>query len=839
MLEASARFLSLLNFSDSNHSSKDVHNSEMKQLPLNFMQHDVSLMSTQWTLPTYLSHHLHFCLDNCSERDLVAYIKWKSEHDIQTFAQWMRIIASTLTIPMESESALIGEWYEHLLHTKHAHHASERDRQQRDGDSAHDSASEDEEQYSYSISTAELDGCSNATPAHNQKVVAHTLHRTRDDDDVVAEEEEEDEEDEDVDEDEESEQQDEEDSGDYDEDDEDDDDGDQEDSEVDQPTLKAAHHSRHEALAQVKSQTVSQSQSHPSQRSHLNVSYGSTHTHNTHYNYLLPKAMLSAAYTNNYVALSKTHRAQSVTLSNLLDLPSSWLLHLFSNYFDFHILLNTLPLVCHQFRSLSGDTNVWKSIKIPISVVRRVYADPSKPRSASSHATVAAAGAGHALTHMHHHDGGGGDDDDDAKEMAAHDEHRMDQTSIYENLVDHEHTRLFVSFLIRCCRLLQVITFEGSIEESDWHAWNHMMKVFGNHALRQIKWHCHHKQVQHPPMSVAQYFRMFRRRAHGQSSQSSQSDLHSRDEQQMHRPHNNNLVVIDTLFVRCRHISRRGYCWLQALSFIPTIEHIHCAALSRSDDVQHMIYHLNNLKTLNVNILGPRHPNRNFHAHHRLALQSIARLIPPTVTEFAIPVSVQEDFVQQCFTKMPRLENLDFFRLTTPHQNVDIDSWACCLSSESIYHLAAHCKHLKKCQLFVKCFKPQTQIWDAVKFLLQQCKGIHMLTIGMTESETLNGLDKLLPPESGSTAAVNASVTAIDPLHGMQTAIDAIDGTQGQQQQQLHNHTGNGNHIEYDKLSKRYFDQLKRVPFLRKRFRKFKKKTMKFPKFTIMWCLLT
>mmetsp|Transcript_1807 Transcript_1807/g.3546 ORF Transcript_1807/g.3546 Transcript_1807/m.3546 type:complete len:218 (-) Transcript_1807:659-1312(-) len=102
--------------------------------------------------------------------------------------------------------------------------------------------------------------------------------------------------------------------------------------------------------------------------------------------------MLSAAYANNYVALSKTHRAQSVTLSNLLDLPSSWLLHLFSNYFDFHILLNTLPLVCHQFRSLSGDTNVWKSIKIPISVVRRVYADPSKPRSAS-HATVAVAAA--------------------------------------------------------------------------------------------------------------------------------------------------------------------------------------------------------------------------------------------------------------------------------------------------------------------------------------------------------------------------------------------------------------------------------------------------------------
>ena len=144
-----------------------------------------------------------------------------------------------------------------------------------------------------------------------------------------------------------------------------------------------------------------------------------------------------------------------------------------------------------------------------------------------------------------------------------------------------------------------------------------------------------------------------------------------------------------------------------------------------------MIYHLDHLRTLNVNILGPRHPNRNFHSHHRLALKSISHLIPRSVTEFAIPVSVQEDFVKECFSRMPLLENLDFFRLTTPHQNVDIDSWACCLSSDTIYHLAKHCRNLKKCQLFVKCFKPKTQIWDAVKFLLQNCRGIYALSFSL------------------------------------------------------------------------------------------------------------
>merc|ERR1712013_350713 len=100
-------------------------------------------------------------------------------------------------------------------------------------------------------------------------------------------------------------------------------------------------------------------------------------------------------------------------------------------------------------------------------------------------------------------------------------------------------------------------------------------------------------------------------------------------------------------------------------------------------------------------------------------------------------------------------------------------------------------------------------------FLLHSCKGIHMLTIGMTEKETLHGLHKILPPEQGDEVA---DVDAQGSGSGASASTSAL---------------------EYDKLSKRYFDQLKKVPFLRKRFRKFKKKTMKFPNFRIMWCLLT
>merc|ERR1712062_147508 len=157
---------------------------------------------------------------------------------------------------------------------------------------------------------------------------------------------------------------------------------------------------------------------------------------------------------------------------------------------------------------------------------------------------------------------------------------------------------------------------------------------------------------------------------------------------------------------------------------------------------------------------------------------------------------------------MPLLENLDFFRLTTPHHNVDIDSWACCLSSGSIYHLANHCRHLRKCQLFVKCFKPKTAIWDAVKYLLQNCPGIEMLTIGMTERETLHGLQEILPPLD-------------DPNSVDHNSADVSAAAQTLSAEEI----GMANLLEYDRLSKRYFDQLKKVPFLRKRFRKFKKKT--------------
>ncbi len=236
--------------------------------------------------------------------------------------------------------------------------------------------------------------------------------------------------------------------------------------------------------------------------------------------------------------------------TNLLDLPSSWLLHLFCNYFSFSTLLTSLPLVCQQFRTLCSDPNVWKSIKFPITIIRNIY----KSNTIIGQPPV--------------YDPDNDNDNGDGRDI-----------EIYTNKSSNFNLNKFYfeSFLIRSCRLLQTITFEGSIEENDWHSWNNIMKILGNHSLRQIKWH--YGNNSNNIKTIRQYFKY-------------KSEI------------NNN--IIDTLFVRCRHISRRGYCWLQSLAYIPTIQHIHCAALSRSDDVQHMIYNFNNLKTLNVNILGIR-----------------------------------------------------------------------------------------------------------------------------------------------------------------------------------------------------------------------------------------
>ncbi len=133
-----------------------------------------------------------------------------------------------------------------------------------------------------------------------------------------------------------------------------------------------------------------------------------------------------------------------INITNLLHLPTSWLLHLFCNYFSFHTLLNILPLVCQSFRTLCSDTNVWKAIKFPITTIRNIYNEShiknSQPPTYDPNNNT-----------------------NNNNNMAP---------ILYNNL----NTLYFESFLIRSCRLLQIITFEGSIEENDWNSWNHIMK---------------------------------------------------------------------------------------------------------------------------------------------------------------------------------------------------------------------------------------------------------------------------------------------------------------------------------------------------------------------------
>ncbi|ETO07549.1 hypothetical protein RFI_29842 [Reticulomyxa filosa] len=212
----------------------------------------------------------------------------------------------------------------------------------------------------------------------------------------------------------------------------------------------------------------------------------------------------------------------------------------------------------------------------------------------------------------------------------------------------------------------------------------------------------------------------------------------------------NTVAVIDTVHVRCRHLSRRGPRWLEALTKITTIEHIHCPALTRADDVLYFLTNVRNLKTLNINVLGTTHLTRFVHHEQLQSLQQIVELIPPTITEFAIPVSVfiilkqiltlfvSEELACQCFDKMPLLENLDFFRLTNSQDIVTMNSWACCLSADSIKLLGRKCPKLKKCEIFVRSFDKASDTRDAIRQLLVCCPNIQMLTIGMDHSSTFD-----------------------------------------------------------------------------------------------------
>lgn len=116
-----------------------------KHKPLNheqLMERDISLHTIHSGLHSLISNHLHYCLDHCSDRDLIKFIRFKSESDIKTLKSWMRIIASTMTPQIEQETVIIQEWYDHLLNPNHEDHGDLDDRKSVD--------SSEDEQYSTS-----------------------------------------------------------------------------------------------------------------------------------------------------------------------------------------------------------------------------------------------------------------------------------------------------------------------------------------------------------------------------------------------------------------------------------------------------------------------------------------------------------------------------------------------------------------------------------------------------------------------------------------------------------------------------------------------------------------
>ena len=132
-------------------------------------QRDLSLNSINSSLPNYTSYHLNYCLDNCSDRDLINFVKWKVEHDIKTFKLWMRIIASNITPQIDQENVIINEWYHHLnINTNNNIINNNDNNENKENELSNDSGSEEEEHYS--ISTAELD-CS---PNNKYKLLSTT-----------------------------------------------------------------------------------------------------------------------------------------------------------------------------------------------------------------------------------------------------------------------------------------------------------------------------------------------------------------------------------------------------------------------------------------------------------------------------------------------------------------------------------------------------------------------------------------------------------------------------------------------------------------------------------------
>ncbi len=140
-------------------------------------QNDISLTTISSTLPTYISHHLNYCLDNCSDRDLIKFIKYKSENNISEFRLWMKIIAPTYIPQIEQENPIINEWYYHLLNinrdtNNNSNIINSTNTSDTKEEEEHYSASDEEEHYSISTDIITLN---KSPPKINNKKLKNLL----------------------------------------------------------------------------------------------------------------------------------------------------------------------------------------------------------------------------------------------------------------------------------------------------------------------------------------------------------------------------------------------------------------------------------------------------------------------------------------------------------------------------------------------------------------------------------------------------------------------------------------------------------------------------------------
>ena len=202
-----------------------------------------------------------------------------------------------------------------------------------------------------------------------------------------------------------------------------------------------------------------------------------------------------------------------------------------------------------------------------------------------------------------------------------------------------------------------------------------------------------------------------------------------------------NMTILNSFNINCRRLScinsnnnmsnntTYDRKWLKQLSRISSLQHIFCPSMCHPSDICSMLALCSHLKTLIVNVKGPKYYSGEF-----LDLPTqfeYRQRMPITITRYAIPATGTLEYFRECVKRLINVEYLDSLRMSSiiAGPMADPECIGVCLTPNAIMDIGIYCKNLEEANLYVTPLLANSLTLKVIKFLFDNCKRLEKLTI--------------------------------------------------------------------------------------------------------------